>query len=377
MPDYQICTRCVMDTSVKEIKFNPDGTCSYCTKYFANLASTCKFGEAGDAALANLTYSVRQAREKTAAIYDCVIGLSGGADSTMTAYVVKKKMGLKPLAVTLDNGWNTPESNHNVKELVRILGIPLITHAIDFDEMKSLELAYLRASVLNLEATSDHAIVALLWHTAAVNHIPYILTGHNYQTEYILPLSWRYQSTDLTNILGIHRCQGNDVPLKTFPQLSAWKLAYYQDIKGIKVDYPLNYLLGGYNKAATKALIGRELNWHDYGGKHYESIITRFYQGYILPTKWGIDKRRCHLATLVCSEQMTRDEALAELAKPPYDPALLAHDREIVCQKLGLKDSELDYLLHLPNKKHTDYQTDSRAVRQIQRLRRWRQKLHV
>jgi N-acetyl sugar amidotransferase len=362
-----------MDTSDPKIKFNDLGECNHCTKYFSMLPSVVKTGNDGSCHLIKLSRTIKDEAMTRKSPYDCVIGLSGGVDSTYTAMIVKETMGLNPLAVSLDNGWNTDIANYNIENTIRLLNIRLDTHVINWEEMKSLELAYLRASVLNLEAISDHAIIALLWLTAARHNISYILTGHNHMTEAILPYSWRYQSSDLSNILDIHEKKGNGTPLKTFPMLPAWKLAYLRDVRHIKVDYPLNYLPEGYNKAAAKATITTQLAWHDYGSKHGESVITRFYQGYILPTKWGIDKRKAHLSTLICSGQMTRGEAITEVLKPPYshtDNPAFESDWAAVTTKLGLTGGELHALLNQPNRSHEDYKTDTSILKTIERARK-------
>ena len=370
---YQICTRCLMDSSASEIKFDKQGQCNYCTNYFSGLPANCKSGNEGKGYLYNIELGAKLHSMKHHSQYDCLIGLSGGVDSTYTAWVVKKLMGLNPLAVTLDNGWNTELAVSNIENLVKKLDIDLITHVINFDEMKSLELAYLRASVINLEAITDHAILALLWHTAAKHRIPYILTGGNYVTEAILPYSWRFSNSDWANMADIHRQYSNNIPLATFPHISLWQLFYYQDIKHIKIDYPLNYL--DYNKSAAKALISNQLGWRDYGSKHGESIITRFYQGYILPRKWHFDKRRAHLSTLICSNQMTREQALIELEQPPYDPLTMHQDLEYVSKKLSLTPSEFNQLLDLPNRRHEEFATDGHILKQIARIRQLKRRL--
>ena len=352
--EYQICTRCVMDTSDKEITFNKKGECNHCTGYDKKMESIPKDLVLKGKELERIVAKVKKAGEGKE--YDCISGVSGGVDSTYLTYMLKQ-LGLRVLVVHLDNGWNSELAVKNIENIVRKLDFDLYTNVLDWQEFRSLQVAYLRASVLDLEALSDHAIFATLYKTANKHNIKYIITGGNLVTEGILPMSWRYDRklTDAVNIKSIYKQFGNR-KAKNFPFTSIQKLAYYMKVKKIKMIDLLNFL--PYEKDEAKKTITEKLDWKDYGGKHYESIITRFYQGYILPNKFGIDKRRAHLATLVASNQMSRKDALEVLKTPILTEEILRQDIEYVPKKLGLSAEEFEDIMKLAPKEHEDYPTD-------------------
>jgi N-acetyl sugar amidotransferase len=271
-----------------------------------------------------------------------------------------KKLGLRVLVVHLDNGWNSELAVKNIENIVTKLNLDLYTKVLNWNEFRKLQVTYLKASVLDLEALSDHAICATLYATAAKHNIKYIINGSNQATEGILPFSWRYDRklTDAVNIKSIYKLFGDGNKLKDFPLMGIEKFAWYNKIRKIQMVNMLDYL--PYKKEEAKRIIQEELGWRDYGGKHYESIITRFYQGYILPRKFGIDKRRAHLATLVISGNLRRDEALEKMKEPVMDAEILRQDLEYVPKKLGLTQQEFEDIMNLPPKKHEDYPTDEK-----------------
>jgi N-acetyl sugar amidotransferase len=285
--------------------------------------------------------------------YDSILGVSGGIDSTYLAYVVAK-LGLHPLVVHFDNGWNSETAVQNVENMVNRLGFDLQTYVIDWDDFREMQLAYLRASVRDIEVLTDHAIFGSLYKIAIENRIPFIISGANEATEGVLPLDWVYNKKDHVNIQAIYKEYGRR-PLRTYPFLS-FRMKRRIARSGIEVVDLLN--LVDYRKLEAKEVIQRELGWRDYGGKHYESVWTRFYQGYILPHKFGIDKRKAHLSTLINSGQITRDQALSELEAPIYPPDLLAKDYPFVLKKLGLTESEFESLMALPERSHGDFPTE-------------------
>jgi N-acetyl sugar amidotransferase len=287
--------------------------------------------------------------------YDCVVGVSGGADSTYTAYLAKK-LGLRPLAVHLDNGWNSELAVCNIERALKKMDIDLHTHVIDWDEFRDLQLAYLKSGVVNIEVLTDHAYWALLFHTANRLATRHILSGMNIATEATIPISWGYDSKDLANILDIYRKYGSGLKLKTFPQLGAPRLMYYHYVKGIRTVQPLNYI--AYVKKDIKSFLAREFGWKDYSGKHGESTFTYFYQSYILQRRLGVDKRRAHLSCLVCSGEITRDEALGELQKPLFTEQGERESKEYVMKKLRLTEKEFENYLSLPVRSHLEYKTD-------------------
>jgi N-acetyl sugar amidotransferase len=283
--------------------------------------------------------------------YDCVVGVSGGVDSTYVAWLAKE-YGLRSLAVHCDNGWNSELAVKNIENIVKKLDFDLYTHVINWEEFRDLQLSYLKASVVDIEAITDHAIIATLYQVAAKNKIKYILSGENIATEGLLPQHWVHNKNDLINIKAIHRRFGS-MPLKTYPTLGFGKNLLYQRMLGINYLTVLDYV--DYVKEDAKEIIVEELGWRDYGGKHYESIFTRFYQSYILPTKFHIDKRKSHLSTLVCSGQMTREAALEKIKDPIIDNDVLGADKEYVIKKFGLTAKSFEEIMALPIKQHTDY----------------------
>jgi N-acetyl sugar amidotransferase len=346
---YRVCARCIMDTTDPDITFDDKGYCNHCTRFFERARTELHTDEEGQRRLDALVARIKaEGRGKE---YDCIIGLSGGVDSSTVAHIVKR-LGLRPLAVHLDNGWDSELAVSNVERLVKKLELDLSTLVLDWEMFKDLHLAFLKASVANSEIPTDHAISATLYRLAVKHGLRYIISGGNLATEAIMPLSWGYYNLDWKHIKAIHNRFG-ERKLKRFPHLTLAHWAYYTFLKGIKVIPILNYF--EYNKEASKRMLATEYGWKDYGGKHYESVYTRFFQGYILPTKFGYDKRRAHLAALVCSGQMNREDALEEMEKPPYPKEMLAEDRPFVIKKLGLTEKAFEELMVTPPKSFADY----------------------
>ena len=341
-----------MDVSDPNITFDKDGVCNHCLEYQENYKASEVSGEECLQMLSERIEEIKQKGKNQA--YDCIIGISGGVDSTYVAYLAKQH-GLRPLAVHLDNGWNSELAVKNIANIIRRLGFDMQTLVIDWEEFKDLQLAYLKASVVDIEAITDHAIFASLYKLAAKHKIKYILDGLNVVTEAILPPAWIFAKMDSINIKDIHKKFGN-VPLKTFPLMDIWLKQYYFTMLKIQRFSILNYV--PFIKEEAKELITKELKWRDYGGKHYESIFTRFYQGYILPEKFKIDKRRAHLSTLICSGQMSREQAVEELGKPTYDPDQLKLDKEYVLKKFKLSEKEFQDIMDLPIRNHSDFETE-------------------
>jgi hypothetical protein len=243
----------------------------------------------------------------------------------------------------------------NIENIISKLGFDLYTLVVDWEEFKDLQLAYLKAGVVDIEVLTDHAIVATLFKLAAKNNIKYILSGNNVVTEATLPSHWIYNKTDSVNIKSIHSRYGK-VKLKTYPFFGRRERKLYIEAKGMEIIPLLNYL--PYNKKEVKEKIAKELNWRDYGGKHYESVFTRFYQGYILPVKFGIDKRKAHLSNLIFSGQISKEEALDELKKPIYDPNQLESDYEFVLKKFELTESEMGEIIDSPRREHNEFEIE-------------------
>lgn len=352
-PRYRRCTVSVMDNiSDPDILFDEQGRSHYYQEYLRKAADGLHVGDAGRRELEGIVDRIRATG--AGARYDCIMGLSGGVDSTYIAWLAGRH-GLRPLAVHFDNGWNSGLAVRNIENAVSRLGFDLHTYVVDWEEFRDLQLAYLKASVVDIEAITDHAIACVLYRLAGQMDIRYILSGSNIRTESTMPPSWVFPKTDAVNIRSIHKAHGTR-KLKTFPLIDAKVRRYYYEFKGVQSVSLLN--LHDFDIRGVKETIRDELGWTDYGGKHHESIWTRFYQGYILPVKFGIDKRKPHLSDLIFSGQLTREEAMEALERPIYDPQLMHEDMEFVLKKLRLTASEFGAMMAQPPARHSDYQVE-------------------
>lgn len=364
IPNLRQCSVGVLDTGDDpDMRFDEQGRSHYYHDYMRAAAELVHDGPEGEVMLQALAERIRA--DGKGKPYDCIMGLSGGVDSTYVA-LQARRLGLRPLAVHLDNGWNAELAVQNIEQIVSRLDIDLHTHVIDWNEFRDLQRAHLKASVIDIEVVSDHAIFAVLYQLASKYGIRHVLSGTNVVTEFVMPPHWIYNKTDHVNIKAIHAAFG-EVPLKTYPFMSLKLKKWDQLFRGLKSHSILNLL--PYNKAAVKQQIMAELGWRDYGGKHHESIFTRFYQGYILPVKFGVDKRKAHLTNLIYAGQITREEALAELAAPPYDPDQMEEDRQFVAKKLGFTLEEFDAIMREPPRPHTDFATERSVYEMYPALR--------
>ncbi|MCD4795126.1 MAG: N-acetyl sugar amidotransferase [Bacteroidales bacterium] len=347
------CTKTVMDNIADpNITFDKNGVCNYYHEYFIEEKKHVLKEEKGIQKFEESIQNIKNSGKNKK--YDCLLGVSGGVDSTYLAYIAKKA-GLRVLCVHFDNGWNSELAVKNIENIITKLDFDLETYVINWNEFRDIQLAYFKANVIDIEAITDHAIFGTIYKIAAQNNIKYILSGNNVVTESLLPKSWIFNKADHVNIKDIHKKYGT-IPLKTFPFFGSKAKHYYQKVKGIQTVDLLNYLL--YVKSEIKETIISELDWKDYGGKHYESIFTRFYQGYILPKKVGIDKRKAHLSNLICSGQITKDEALKELEKPMYNKEQCEEDKEFVLKKLGFSEQEFELYINAPRREHTEFKTE-------------------
>lgn len=347
---YRICTRCVMDTSDPEIVFDDDGVCSHCHFFARKVMPRWHPDERGEKLLREMIADIkRRGRGKP---YDSIIGLSGGVDSSYLA-VKLVEWGLRPLAVHVDAGWNSELAVKNIEEIVGRLGLDLHTVVIDWEAMRDLQLAFLRANVANQDTPQDHAFFASLYRYALGKGIKRVISGANYATESILPSAWGYSPMDVRHIKAIHRRFGGR-PLRSFPLAGTFDVyVNFPYLRRLEVVAPLNYM--PYRKTDAIAHLEKHYGWRYYGGKHYESRWTRFFQAYYLPSKFGYDKRRAHLASLVVAGEMTREEALAELQKPLYTANELAEDKAFVAKKLRLGVAELDALVAQPPRHYSEF----------------------
>ena len=344
---HQLCTNCVMDTSDTSITFDESGVCNHCHRYEDQMARIPK-GEVAESELQTLVKKIKEAGKGKP--YDCIIGLSGGVDSTYVAYLAKEILGLRPLAVHLDNGWNSELSVQNIENIVKKIDIDLYTHVIDWDEFKDIQLSFLKASTPDSEVPTDHAIFSILRKVRRKYKLDYVLNGINSKTESHHPLVWSQGHSDFGYIKSVQKMFGTK-KIKTFPHGNIFTI--FEDRFSSKWVNVLNYI--DYNKNEAKKIITEELEWQDYGGKHFESIYTRFYQGYILPQKFGFDKRKMHLSSLICAGELGREDALKELEQPTYPLEQQQADKEFLCKKFNLSLEQFDAIMNLPIKSYYDY----------------------
>jgi len=334
------------------IIFDENGVCNYWHEYQKVAKRSLLHGPEGKKQWNDTINLIKkEGKEKK---YDCIIGVSGGVDSTYIAYLVKKA-NLRPLVVHFDNGWNSEIAVNNITKIIEYLGADLYTLVINWEEFRDLQRSYLKAGVVDIEVLTDHAIFGTLYKLAAKNDIKYVISGTNYETELLLPKAWIFNKIDHVNIKAIHSVYGT-VKLKTYPFFDILSKKYYLNFKKLTFVAPINWT--PYNKQKIKELITKEMGWIDYGGKHHESVFTKFYQNYILPTKFNIDKRKAHLSNLICAGQITKEEALQELELPIYNPQELTQDKEYVVKKLGFTMAEFDELMATEPKSHLDFATE-------------------
>jgi N-acetyl sugar amidotransferase len=336
-PDYQMCTRCVMDTNDDHnIIFDGEGHCNYCNAYFAQKNASSKTPEQLKAELQKIIEDIKS--ETKHSKYDCIVGVSGGADSMYTVYLLVT-MGLNPLVVHYDNGWDSELAVKNIEVMLSKLNIDLYTYVNDWEEFKDIQLSFFKANVIDIELVTDQGIIAVLYKLSKKYNIRHVFTGHNTATEFILPKHWYHWKLDGLNIKAIHKKFGK-VKLKTYPIVSYFDQYYMNKTGKIKQYFILNYV--EYNKEKVKAMLTKEYGWVDYTGKHNESIFTRFYQNYILPLKFKVDKRKAHLSSLICSGQISRETALAELQFRPWEAKETIEEKSYVIKKLGVTESWFD-----------------------------------
>lgn len=350
--DYQICQKCVMDTSDSLIYFDEKGICEYCNNYRKNIVPYWHTDERGALYIESQIAKIKadgQGRD-----FDCLIGLSGGVDSSYLTYIAKERFGLRPLLYHVDAGWNSQEAVNNIEKLVDGLGLDLYTEVVNWPEMRDLQLAFFKAGVPHLDTPQDHAFFAGLYKFAAKNKVKYILTGANYSTECVRePLEWHYHASDLRQLRDIHRRFGTR-PLKSFPLAGILTFkVFYRFLKGVRVLKPLNYI-SYYKEPAMQELVDR-FGWQRYPHKHYESRFTRFYEGFWLRKKFGYDKRRAHFSSLILTGQLSRADALERIAQDPYSPEQLKQDFEYIATKLGISEVDLQAMFDAPNKTYRDY----------------------
>jgi len=341
-----------MDTSDSKISFDDKGVCDHCTTFYKDILPNWHTDEKGWRELQNVVDLIK--KEGAGKDFDCIIGMSGGIDSSYLTYIAKEKLNLRPLVFHVDAGWNSQVAVNNIEKLVDKLGLDLYTEVIDWEEMRDLQLAFFKANVPHVDTPQDHAFFATMYNFAEKYSVKYILTGANYSTECVRnPLEWMYYQSDSIQLRDIHNKFGTR-PLINFPITSILKhKVYLKYIKKIQVIKPLNYL--PYIKADAMRLLEEQFGWQPYPQKHFESRFTKFYESYWLPKKFGYDTRRVQYSSLILTNQMTREEALEKLSRPPYEDETIAQDFEYVATKLGISAEELQGYMDAPNKSYKDY----------------------
>ncbi|MEK9669639.1 MAG: N-acetyl sugar amidotransferase [Gammaproteobacteria bacterium] len=350
--NLQICSNCVMDSSDSAITFDDRGVCDHCNIFYQKIQPNWDTREKGARELERMVDAI-QATGK-GKDFDCIIGMSGGIDSSYLVYAAKEMLGLRPLVFHVDAGWNSQIAVNNIERIVDGLGLDLFTEVIDWEVMKDLQRAFFRSGVPHIDTPQDHAFFATMYQFAAKHRVRHILTGANLSTECIRnPLEWMYYQSDSRQIRDIHR-QFGERPLKNFPMTSIlWHKLWLPYVRRIKVLRPLNHM--PYIKLEARQLLMDRFGWQPYPQKHFESRFTRFYESYWLPERFGYDVRKVQFSSLIVTEQMTREEALKELATPSYDADTIGQEVEFVANKLEMTVGELNACKTMPKKTFRDY----------------------
>lgn len=363
---FQECTRCVIDAHAADVVFDSAGRCNYCTAMLEKLATyqptDPKVLETKLGAFIEIVRTAGRGKR-----YDCIVGVSGGADSAYALYLAKQH-GLRPLAVHMDNGWNSELAVNNIENLVRKLGVDLYTHVVEWREYRALQQAFFDADVIDVELLYDNAMLAVNYGLATRYGVKYMLSGSNTTTEGMrVPRNYNWNKFDRKNILAIARQDG--VKVRSLPTIGVKGFAWHRLVRRTQWVPFLDYI--DYNKEHCIDVLVKELGYRPYPYKHYESVFTRFYQGYLLPTKFGVDKRRLHLSSLICSGQMRREQAKELLAHSPYpDPDDLQADIEYFLKKMGWSERDLADYLARPERPHDDFDSEASLYAKLLELQK-------
>lgn len=353
-----ICKKCVLDNSIKSLSFNNYGVCSFCEKYFDLIESLKK----------NLDKkNIEEKFKKISLInkkYNCLIGVSGGVDSSFVVHLAAK-YNLRPLLLHFDNGWNSELAVSNIKKLASKCNFDLSTYVVNWQEFKDLQRSFILSGVVDIELVTDHAIFANLINTAKKLGIKHILSGTNIFTEHAMPNEWMWKKSDFKNIISIHKKFGKK-KLITYPKMGLfdWYIAKYLPF-GTKIEEPLNSI--NYSKQSAINILKENYNWTEYEDKHFESFFTKFYQAYILKKKFGIDKRKSHLSCLIRNNELTRDEALKILSKNDY-PGELDNDIEYFCKKLDFSKTEFERIIHDKPVSHREFRNSENILKFFKKI---------
>jgi len=358
--NHTICSNCVMDTSDPNISFDTNGVCDHCYDFRSNVMPHWQIGEPGKAALDKIIDKIKT--DGKGKEFDCILGISGGVDSSYMLHLAVKEFGLRPLVFHVDGGWNSELAVHNINVMIDKLGLDLYTEVINWEEMKDFQLAFFKSGVPHLDIPQDHAFIATLYQFAEKHKIKYILNGGNFSTECVqYPMKWLYYGTDMSQINDIRKKFGT-VKMDTYPFSSVFRhKIFLKYIKGVTVVKPLNYI--PYIKTDALAFLEKEYSWKPYPQKHFESRFTKFYEGYWLPERFGFDTRKVQYSSLILTGQMTRDEALENLKTPAYNPATIDDEFNYVATKLGITPEELRQYFTMPKKYYWDYKNQQNIFR--------------
>jgi N-acetyl sugar amidotransferase len=354
MKNYQICKNCVMDTTDSKITFNNEGVCDHCQTFEKDIKPKWDTGEQGHQRLLKIINKIKiEGRNKD---FDCIMGMSGGIDSSYLLYIMKEKYNLRPLVFHVDAGWNSQIAVNNIERLVDGLNLDLFTEVINWEEMKDLQLAYFKSGVSHIDTPQDHAFFATMYQFASKHNVNTILTGGNYSTECIRnPIEWMYYQSDSIQLRDIHRKFGQK-KLKSFPITNIlWHKIYLPYIKKIKVIRPLDYI--PYHKEKAMQILVDKFGYQKYPQKHFESRFTRFYESYWLFKRFGYDTRRVQYSSLILTNQMSRDEALEKLKTLPYDEQKIKNDFEYISNKLSIDIDELQHYMDMEKRTYKDYKS--------------------
>ncbi len=357
-----------MDTSDENIKFDTNGICDYCHDFDQYVKLKWDTDKKGRNDLEKIIARIKKSGKNNQ--FDCLLGISGGVDSSYMLHFIVKEFGLRPLVFHVDGGWNSELAVHNINVMIDKLGLDLYTEVINWEEMKDFQLAFFKSGVPHLDIPQDHAFIATLYKFAEKHKIKYILNGGNFSTECVqYPMKWLYYGTDMVHIKDIIKKFGT-VKMETYPFSSIYRhKIYLRYIKGVKVIKPLNYV--PYIKKDAIELLEKEYGWKSYPQKHFESRFTKFYEGYWLPERFGFDTRRVQFSSLILTGQMTRDEALEQLNKPAYDPATIDEEFNYIATKLGISPEELRSYFNMPKKYYWDYKNQQNIFRAGAKVLNW------
>jgi N-acetyl sugar amidotransferase len=350
--DYQICSNCVMDTTDSNISFDEKGVCDMCNNFYQNVLPNWHTDERGRRELEAIVAKIK--KEGEGKEFDCILGMSGGVDSSYLLHLAVTEFGLRPLVFHVDGGWNSEIAVNNIQVMVEKLGLDLYTEVINWEEMKDFQLAFFKSGVPHIDIPQDHAFVATLYNFADKYNIKYILNGGNISTECVMPpMQWMYYGTDMAQIRDIRK-QFGTIKMETYPFSPIIRHKFYlRYLKGVQVVKPLDFM--PYVKEDALNLLSNVYNWKPYPQKHFESRFTKFYEGYWLTERFGFDTRKTQFSSLILTKQMTRDVALERLKKSAYDPATIEDEFNYIATKLGITAEKLREYFNMEKKYYWDY----------------------